>query len=260
MPDKGLRVVLITSGIDHLSARFHSLPENPVGIIELGEWDTSQRFKYAVRKALRVFKPGQYPDCELYCRKHGLAYHRIAKQEKSRIAEVIKSLDANLVFTYRCPLIPVVHLAGLSHGAINLHNSLLPDYRGGNPLFWQVLNGEEQMGCTVHRLTDQMDGGDILRQIQFARPKNVHHKDLNYLANVEKGFPLVCSVVESIAAGADRAEPQPEIPEINSAPNCDWSTWRELEQAKGLSDERLHDMACFVGEAAQPTIENLKRL
>ena len=50
------------------------------------------------------------------------------------------------------------------YGAINLHASLLPKYRGAAPINWAIINGEAETGLTVIEITDRMDAGDILGQ------------------------------------------------------------------------------------------------
>lgn len=52
-------------------------------------------------------------------------------------------------------------------GIINFHPSLLPKYRGPNPLNWVLLNSEEFTGVTVHKLVKNIDGGDILLQKKY---------------------------------------------------------------------------------------------
>lgn len=52
----------------------------------------------------------------------------------------------------------------LKHGGWNIHPSILPRYRGHNPYFWVIANGETETGVTVHRLTDEFDAGEILMQ------------------------------------------------------------------------------------------------
>lgn len=49
-------------------------------------------------------------------------------------------------------------------GVINLHPSLLPKYRGPNPLNWVLLNSESKTGVTAHYLTEKIDAGNILKQ------------------------------------------------------------------------------------------------
>jgi len=50
------------------------------------------------------------------------------------------------------------------YGTLNVHDSLLPAYAGFAPLLWALLNGEPEVGVTAHRMTDQLDAGDIVLQ------------------------------------------------------------------------------------------------
>jgi folate-dependent phosphoribosylglycinamide formyltransferase PurN len=49
-------------------------------------------------------------------------------------------------------------------GSINLHQGLAPLYRGGPSVFWELVNGERQVGLTVHRVASKVDTGDIIVQ------------------------------------------------------------------------------------------------
>jgi len=59
-------------------------------------------------------------------------------------------------------------LDGLPAGCINLHASLLPRLRGAAPINWAIIRGEQHTGLTVFQLTDRMDAGDILVQLETA--------------------------------------------------------------------------------------------
>ncbi|NQU18219.1 MAG: methionyl-tRNA formyltransferase [Candidatus Saganbacteria bacterium] len=50
------------------------------------------------------------------------------------------------------------------HGAINIHASLLPKYRGAGPIQWAILKGEKETGVTVMQIVPELDAGDILLQ------------------------------------------------------------------------------------------------
>jgi len=52
-----------------------------------------------------------------------------------------------------------------THGAINVHYSLLPRYRGANPIQWAIINGEINVGVTMHYMINKIDAGDIIAQI-----------------------------------------------------------------------------------------------
>ena len=49
-------------------------------------------------------------------------------------------------------------------GIINKHAGMLPKYRGLYPVFWAMLNGEEQIGITIHFMNEKLDDGDIIVQ------------------------------------------------------------------------------------------------
>ena len=66
-------------------------------------------------------------------------------------------------FYYRSMLKPAL-LALPRRGALNMHGSLLPKYRGRAPVNWAVLHGERKTGATLHYMTDKPDAGDIVAQ------------------------------------------------------------------------------------------------
>ena len=53
-------------------------------------------------------------------------------------------------------------------GAINVHPSLLPKYRGPSPIQWAILNGEKKTGITIMKMVEKMDAGDIIYQEEMA--------------------------------------------------------------------------------------------
>ncbi len=55
-------------------------------------------------------------------------------------------------------------LAAARRGALNMHGSLLPRYRGRAPVNWAVLHGERETGATLHYMTEKPDDGDIVAQ------------------------------------------------------------------------------------------------
>jgi methionyl-tRNA formyltransferase len=64
-------------------------------------------------------------------------------------------------FYYRQMLAPAL-LEIPSRGALNMHGSLLPRYRGRVPVNWAVLHGERETGATLHYMVDKPDAGDIV--------------------------------------------------------------------------------------------------
>lgn len=77
----------------------------------------------------------------------------------------IKNLNADIAavasFNYK---IPKVLLDSVKDGFINIHPSLLPEYRGPNPYSSVIINGESQTGVTLHFMDETFDTGDIIAQ------------------------------------------------------------------------------------------------
>src|SRR3989338_7070851 len=61
-------------------------------------------------------------------------------------------------------LLPAEVLAIPRTFAVNVHSSLLPQYRGAAPINWAVINGERETGISIMRVTAKMDAGDIIAQ------------------------------------------------------------------------------------------------
>ena len=84
-----------------------------------------------------------------------------APETVARIAALAP--DFIFSFYYRAMLeAPLLALA--RHGALNMHGSLLPRYRGRAPVNWAVLHGERRTGATLHYMADKPDAGDIVAQ------------------------------------------------------------------------------------------------
>ena len=82
------------------------------------------------------------------------------------IVAQIRALKPDFLFSfyYRHMLQPPL-LAAPVRGALNMHGSLLPKYRGRVPINWAVINGETQTGATLHYMVDKPDAGDIVSQL-----------------------------------------------------------------------------------------------
>jgi methionyl-tRNA formyltransferase len=81
------------------------------------------------------------------------------------IAPLLRSYEPDLLLCLGFPWkIPPAALAVPRLGAINGHPSLLPRYRGPNPVAWMIRNGEREIGFTLHRMDAELDTGPILAQ------------------------------------------------------------------------------------------------
>ena len=99
-------------------------------------------------------------------------------------------------------------------GAINLHSGKAPTYRGAAPAFWELFNGEHEVGITIHRVTAELDAGTILIQETFPLDPAPAGDPLAYLERYRAevlephGIRLVAEAVGRIAAGTAVDTPQ----------------------------------------------------
>ena len=93
----------------------------------------------------------------------GLPVFQPAKMRDGTALAALQSLQPDiLVVVAYGRILPDDLLAGAPYGAVNVHGSLLPKYRGAAPIQWAVLNGDEGTGVTIMQLDEGLDTGDIL--------------------------------------------------------------------------------------------------
>ena len=94
---------------------------------------------------------------------NGLPVFQPVKMRDGTALAQIKALDPDiLVVVAYGRILPDDILAVPKYGAINVHGSLLPKYRGAAPIQWAVLNGDKITGVTTMYLASEMDTGDII--------------------------------------------------------------------------------------------------
>lgn len=94
---------------------------------------------------------------------HSLPVFQPVKMRDGTALEAVKSLapDILVVVAYG-RILPDDILAVPKYGAVNVHGSLLPKYRGAAPIQWAVLNGDKVTGVTTMYLASEMDTGDVI--------------------------------------------------------------------------------------------------
>lgn len=81
------------------------------------------------------------------------------------VEERIRALQPDFYFSfYYREMLKAPLLAIPRRGALNMHGSLLPKYRGRVPVNWAIIRGETETGATLHYMTEKPDNGDIVAQ------------------------------------------------------------------------------------------------
>jgi methionyl-tRNA formyltransferase len=125
----------------------------------------------------------------------------------------LKNLKADLQICVAFRMLPKAVWNMPPMGTINLHGSLLPQYRGAAPINWAVMNGEKETGVTTFKLKHEIDTGDILLQERFAIDEEdtagtVHDK------MKEIGATLLLKTVKGLAEGFIEEMPQQILPNV----------------------------------------------
>ena len=144
----------------------------------------------------------------------------------------LKALQADLQVVVAFRMLPEAVWTMPEKGTINLHASLLPQYRGAAPINWVLINGETESGVTTFFLKHEIDTGDVLftEKVTLSGYETAGELHDRLMA---KGAGLLVKTVKAVESGRYQEHPQSEIEidtELRSAPkltkellNIDWN-------------------------------------
>ncbi len=110
-------------------------------------------------------------------------------------------------------------------GSVNIHASLLPQYRGAAPINWALMHGDQETGVSSFFLRHEIDTGDLILQDNIAIAPDDDFGSLYDKLKVA-GATLARRTVAAIAAGAAPSTPQPTTPDLRPAPKLTKETGR----------------------------------
>ncbi len=171
---------------------------------------------------------------------------RVLQPEKLKNPDFLKelqSLNADLFVVVAFRMLPEVVWNMPPLGTINLHASLLPQYRGAAPINRAIMNGETETGVTTFFLQHEIDTGHIIFSEKVSIRPDETAGEL-YAELMKTGAAVLLKTVNAIAEGNYPQIPQTHITDINHAPkifkdDCriDWSrtVQQVYNQIRGLS-------------------------
>lgn len=179
--NSGQEVVAVITAPDKPAGRGQKLNESAVK-------------KFAVENDLKVLQPEKLKNPEF-------------------LAE-LKSLNADLQVVVAFRMLPEVVWNMPKHGTINLHASLLPQYRGAAPINWAIINGEKESGVTTFFLKHEIDTGDVLFAEKVTITESMTAGDLHDQLMLV-GAQLLSKTVAAIETGDYQEIPQDSFEEEN---------------------------------------------
>lgn len=141
---------------------------------------------------------------------HGIPVHKPADINTPESIEIIRALDPDIIFSFyyrqlvRSEILDIPRL-----GAMNLHASLLPRYRGRSPVNWVLLRGERQTGVTLHYMVPRADAGPIVAQSRLAVGEHETAPQLHARVTVEAATLLERALADIRRGTNARVEQDP---------------------------------------------------
>jgi methionyl-tRNA formyltransferase len=144
----------------------------------------------------------------LYADSLGLPVYQPRSARRPAVLQRIRDArpDILVVVAYG-RILPVAVLEAAPHGAVNVHFSLLPKYRGAAPVQWALVHGETVTGVTTMQLDAGMDEGDILLQSELPIHPGEHAPAVFHRL-VEAGVPLLGKTLSGLPEGVLTPRPQ----------------------------------------------------
>jgi len=203
MKSKDLRIVFMGTpdfAVESLKALVEN-GYNVVGVVTMPDKPAGRGLKMSISPV------------KAYSLEQNLQVLQPEKLKSPEFIEQLRALKADLQIIVAFRMLPEVVWNMPPMGSINLHGSLLPNYRGAAPLNWAVMNGEKETGATTFLLQHEIDTGNMIFQVKIPIGENdtveVIHDQM-----MVKGAELVLKTVDAIASGD-----YPQIPQSSLLPD-----------------------------------------
>ena len=162
---------------------------------------------------------------KMYAQEQGLHLLQPQKLKDPQFIEDLRALHADLQVVVAFRMLPEVVWNMPPMGTINVHGSLLPQYRGAAPINWAIINGEKETGVTTFLLKHEIDTGDMLLQDSIPIGEDMTAGELHDVMK-EAGAQLLVRTVEGLSAGSLQPQPQPAGGQLQHAPKIFTETAR----------------------------------
>jgi methionyl-tRNA formyltransferase len=151
-----------------------------------------------------------------YAIEHGLFILQPEKLKSPDFLEQLKNLQADLQIVVAFRMLPEIVWNMPPMGTVNLHGSLLPQYRGAAPINWAIIHGEKFTGVTTFKLQHEIDTGDILLTATIPIGEQETAGELHDKMK-EIGAELLLETVKGLSAGDLMETPQIKMDEARAA-------------------------------------------
>lgn len=148
------------------------------------------------------------PPVKEYALTQNLPVYQPLKMKDGTALAIVQELKPELIVVAAYGrILPEEILQAAPYGAINVHSSILPQYRGAAPINWAILNGETVTGDTIMYMAKELDAGDIIRCAETAIDPDEDAQELTARL-AELGAKTLVDVVADMGRGTVTRTPQ----------------------------------------------------
>lgn len=182
------------------------------------------------------------PPVKQCAEKYNIPIFQPDKLKQSNAVEIIKNLGADLIVVVAYgKLLSKEILECTKYGCINVHASLLPEYRGAAPIQWAVIDGKEKTGVSIMKMNEGLDTGDVIlcdeTQIDINETAPQLFERLSYI-----GSKLLPKAIDMIDSGSVKLTKQndalatyaPKITKVISSVDWNLSAFMIHNKVRGL--------------------------
>ncbi len=147
---------------------------------------------------------------KIIAEEHSIEVLQPVKLKDPTFVKRLEAIAPDLIIVVAFRVLPEIIWSLPTKGTVNLHASLLPDYRGAAPINWAIINGEEKTGVTTFFIDQQIDTGKVIFMDKVTITPDMNAGELHDIL-MEKGAALLMQTIDSIAGGNNPAIDQKEM-------------------------------------------------
>ena len=193
-----------------------------------------------------------------YAKKNQLNLLQPVNLKDSNFINQIRRLKPDLIVVVAFRMLPEILWSIPTFGSINVHASLLPNYRGAAPINWAIINGEKQTGVTTFFINDRIDTGDVIGQSKIDINKNENAGELHN-SLMRLGADLLIKSIDKIFSSKENiSTKQLEVKNLKAAPKLDKTNCKINWQDSCINiHNKIRGLSPYPG--ARSVLDNLKK-
>ena len=152
-----------------------------------------------------------------YSISHNLPLIQPVNLKDDHFISQLKKINPELIIVVAFRMLPKKIWKLPKYGTLNLHASLLPDYRGAAPINWAIINGEKETGITTFFIDEKIDTGAIILREKISISDGTTAGQLHN-SLMEKGADLVMNTIDRIFSKNFKTQKQIHSENLHHAP------------------------------------------